>query len=63
MLFDPFEKMFRLRGKREVDGYHMDINRYGIYMVAPPQNQVFRNIPHFLVVQCMSYIFIYELDM
>lgn len=31
MLFDPFEKMFRLRGKREVDGYHMDINRYSIY--------------------------------
>ena len=25
--------------------------------------EVFRNIPHFLVVQCMSYIFIYELDM
>ena len=25
--------------------------------------EVFRNIPHFLVVQCMSYIFRYELDM
>ena len=25
--------------------------------------EVFRNIPHFLVVQCMSYFFIYELDM
>ena len=27
------------------------------------RTEVFRNIPHFLVVQCMSYIFIYELDM
>ena len=25
--------------------------------------EVFRNIPHFSVVQCMSFIFIYELDM
>ena len=41
----------------------MSLEKKQFFSFSVLLTEVFRNIPHFLVVQCMSYIFIYELDM